>query len=153
MTDPATRLMDAEAEAAAARERLSGTLRKLQVRLNPRDLAKQAGISQSLIFRYFATKQALVEKVYQRVYVARWSALVAMSWSLAPAAPAHGARVPAPGVSVSALAARPAVAAASRFCRSSIRASSRSGGRHAVSGVRHCAVMAWRSGRWPPDWP
>ena len=42
MTDPATRLMDAEAEAAAARERLSGTLRKLQVRLNPRDLAKQA---------------------------------------------------------------------------------------------------------------
>lgn len=42
MTDPATRLLDAEAEAAAARERLSGTLRKLQVRLNPRDLAKQA---------------------------------------------------------------------------------------------------------------
>jgi len=42
MTDPATRLQDAEAEAATARERLSGTLRKLQVRLNPRDLAKQA---------------------------------------------------------------------------------------------------------------
>ena len=42
MTDPATRLADAEAEAAAARERLSGTLRKLQLRLNPRDLALQA---------------------------------------------------------------------------------------------------------------
>ena len=40
-----------------------------------RDLAKQAGISQSLIFRYFTTKQALVEKVYHRVYVARWSSL------------------------------------------------------------------------------
>lgn len=39
-----------------------------------RELADRAGISQSLIFRYFTTKQALVEKVYERVYVARWSA-------------------------------------------------------------------------------
>lgn len=39
---PGARLSEAEAEAAAARERLSGTLRKLQTRLNPRDLAVQA---------------------------------------------------------------------------------------------------------------
>ena len=40
--DPTLHLADAEAEAAAARERLSSTLGKLQVKLNPRDLALQA---------------------------------------------------------------------------------------------------------------
>ena len=40
--DPATRLADAEQEAAAARERLSATLGKLQVKLNPKTLALQA---------------------------------------------------------------------------------------------------------------
>lgn len=40
--DPALRLTEAEAEVAAARERLSTTLGKLQVRLNPRTLAMQA---------------------------------------------------------------------------------------------------------------
>ncbi len=40
--DPATRLADAELEAAVARERLSSTLGKLQVKLNPRTLARQA---------------------------------------------------------------------------------------------------------------
>lgn len=38
-----------------------------------RDLAKQIGISQALIFRYFGTKDALLEKVYQRVFLSRWS--------------------------------------------------------------------------------
>lgn len=38
-----------------------------------RDLARRAGISQGLIFRYFGSKKALVESVYERVYVARWS--------------------------------------------------------------------------------
>lgn len=40
--DPATRLALAEAEAAIARERVSRTLGKLQARLNPRVLARQA---------------------------------------------------------------------------------------------------------------
>ena len=40
--DPATRLADAELQAAAARERLSATIGRLQVRLNPRTLALQA---------------------------------------------------------------------------------------------------------------
>jgi hypothetical protein len=39
---PALTLAEAEAQAAAARERLSTTLGKLQVRLNPRTLASQA---------------------------------------------------------------------------------------------------------------
>lgn len=39
-----------------------------------RELAERIGISQALIFRYFPSKQVLVERVYERVYVARWSA-------------------------------------------------------------------------------
>ncbi|MCP3733797.1 DUF3618 domain-containing protein [Sphingomonas sp. RP10(2022)] len=42
MSDPATRLAAAEVEAALARNRLSATLGKLQVRLNPRTLARTA---------------------------------------------------------------------------------------------------------------
>lgn len=38
-----------------------------------RDLAARLGISQGLIFRYFKTKQVLVEQVYQKVFVQRWS--------------------------------------------------------------------------------
>jgi len=38
-----------------------------------RELASRIGISQSLIFRYFGSKQVLIERVYERVYVARWS--------------------------------------------------------------------------------
>lgn len=40
--DPAARLAAAEVDAAVARERLSVTLAKLQVKLNPRTLALQA---------------------------------------------------------------------------------------------------------------
>ena len=38
-----------------------------------KDLAKQIGVSEPLIFRYFGTKQNLVEEVYQRVFLERWS--------------------------------------------------------------------------------
>jgi AcrR family transcriptional regulator len=38
-----------------------------------RDLSDRLGVSQGLIFRYFGTKRILIERVYQRVYVARWS--------------------------------------------------------------------------------
>lgn len=38
-----------------------------------RELAQRIGISQALIFRYFGSKQVLIERVYERVYVARWS--------------------------------------------------------------------------------
>ncbi len=38
-----------------------------------RELAKRLGVTQSLIFRYFPTKAALIERVYQEVYVDRWN--------------------------------------------------------------------------------
>jgi AcrR family transcriptional regulator len=37
-----------------------------------RTLAKQIGISQSLIYRYFHTKEALIDSVYERIYRSRW---------------------------------------------------------------------------------
>lgn len=37
-----------------------------------RQLAQRIGVSQALIFRYFGTKEALIERVYQRTFLARW---------------------------------------------------------------------------------
>jgi AcrR family transcriptional regulator len=37
------------------------------------ELSQRLGVSQGLIFRYFGTKQNLLERVYERVYVTRWS--------------------------------------------------------------------------------
>ncbi|MEO1223470.1 MAG: helix-turn-helix domain-containing protein [Pseudomonadota bacterium] len=37
-----------------------------------RDLAERLGISQGLIFRYFKTKEQLVERVYERTFLQRW---------------------------------------------------------------------------------
>ncbi|HBR99084.1 MAG TPA: TetR family transcriptional regulator, partial [Gammaproteobacteria bacterium] len=38
-----------------------------------RELADHLGMSQSLLYRYFATKEALIDKIYERVYVGRWN--------------------------------------------------------------------------------
>lgn len=38
-----------------------------------RELANHLGISQSLLYRYFTTKEELVEKIYERVYLGRWN--------------------------------------------------------------------------------
>ncbi len=38
-----------------------------------RDLAKEIGVTQSLLYRYFPTKQALTDRVYQEVYLSRWN--------------------------------------------------------------------------------
>lgn len=40
---------------------------------NTRDLAKRLGITQPLLFNYFATKDDLIEAVYERVYLDRLS--------------------------------------------------------------------------------
>lgn len=37
-----------------------------------RDLAARLGISHALLFRYFPTKEALVDRVYDRTYASRW---------------------------------------------------------------------------------
>lgn len=40
-----------------------------------RELARRIGITQPLIFRYFPTKDDLIERVYQEVYLSRWNPL------------------------------------------------------------------------------
>ncbi|WP_292935370.1 TetR/AcrR family transcriptional regulator [Noviherbaspirillum sp.] len=37
-----------------------------------RDLAKDIGITHPLLYHYFPTKQALIDRVYQEVYLGRW---------------------------------------------------------------------------------
>lgn len=39
-----------------------------------RDLAMRLGISHALLFRYFPTKEALVDRVYERMFLSRWDA-------------------------------------------------------------------------------
>ena len=39
-----------------------------------RELAKRLRITQPLLYRYFPTKEALIERVYQEVFVGRWKA-------------------------------------------------------------------------------
>lgn len=38
-----------------------------------RDLARELGITQPLLYRYFPTKEALVDRVYDEVFVRRWN--------------------------------------------------------------------------------
>jgi len=38
-----------------------------------RELARRVGVTQPLIFKYFPNKAALIERVYQEVYVGRWN--------------------------------------------------------------------------------
>jgi len=38
-----------------------------------RDLAERIGITQPLLYRYFPSKDSLIERVYQEVYVSRWN--------------------------------------------------------------------------------
>jgi AcrR family transcriptional regulator len=37
-----------------------------------RDLAKSIGVTHTLLYHYFPTKQALIDRVYQEVFVGRW---------------------------------------------------------------------------------
>jgi AcrR family transcriptional regulator len=37
-----------------------------------RELARRLGVTNALLFRYFPTKEDLVERVYQQVYLGRW---------------------------------------------------------------------------------
>jgi AcrR family transcriptional regulator len=37
-----------------------------------RELARRAGVAHSVIFRHFATKDALLERVYQEIYLSKW---------------------------------------------------------------------------------
>jgi AcrR family transcriptional regulator len=39
-----------------------------------RELSRRLGITQPLLYRYFPSKQALIERVYREVFLARWDA-------------------------------------------------------------------------------
>lgn len=39
---------------------------------NTRELARSIGVSQSLLYHYFANKEALIERVFDRLYSSRW---------------------------------------------------------------------------------
>jgi AcrR family transcriptional regulator len=40
-----------------------------------RDLAREIGVAQSLVYRYFPRKELLLDQVYEEVYLARWNPL------------------------------------------------------------------------------
>lgn len=75
----------ARSHAVAVRRRLTTQEREQQILANAikffaerglegqtRDLAKRIGVSHPLLYHYFPTKRALVERVYQEVFLGRW---------------------------------------------------------------------------------
>ena len=76
----------AETGGSGTRRRLGGAERERQIldgairyfaeqgfEGNTRDLAARLGITQPLLYRYFPTKQDLVERVYLEVFLRRWN--------------------------------------------------------------------------------
>lgn len=81
-----TKARDAPGDAAPARRRLSPQDREDQIvqaaigffarhgfDASTRDLARELGVTQPLLYRYFPTKEALVDRVYDEVFVRRWN--------------------------------------------------------------------------------
>lgn len=79
-------LQTAPPEAAAPRQRLSGPQREQAIADeavryfaevgfdgDTRQLARRLGVTQSLMYRYFPNKAALIDRVYREVYLGRWN--------------------------------------------------------------------------------
>ena len=66
------RLDPADREAIIAREAVSFFAER-GFEGETRELAKRLGITQPLLYRYFANKEALIERVYQDVFLGRWN--------------------------------------------------------------------------------
>lgn len=77
---------DTPADAPAPRKRLAPEDREHQIvqaaiaffarhgfEASTRDLARELGVTQPLLYRYFPTKEALVDRVYEEVFVRRWN--------------------------------------------------------------------------------
>lgn len=80
-----TRTGPAARKAAPARQRLSAADREQQILASAidyfsrhgfgaqtRELAAEIGVTHALLYHYFPTKQALIERVYETVFVGRW---------------------------------------------------------------------------------
>lgn len=83
---PASASADGEAVAAGRRTRLNPHERERQIVQGAvnffaevgfsgrtRDLAQRLGITQGLLYRYFPSKEALMDRVYQEVFEAKWN--------------------------------------------------------------------------------
>ncbi|MBH5397213.1 TetR/AcrR family transcriptional regulator [Bradyrhizobium sp. CNPSo 4010] len=66
------RLDPTEREAIIAREAVS-FFAEHGFEGQTRELARRLGITQPLLYRYFPSKEALIERVYQEVFVGRWN--------------------------------------------------------------------------------
>lgn len=66
------RLDPSEREAIIAREAVS-FFAEHGFEGQTRELARRLGITQPLLYRYFPSKEALIERVYQEVFVERWN--------------------------------------------------------------------------------
>lgn len=86
MRAPKTASTQASANKAVAKTRLSPADRERQIidgaiayfaevgfSGQTRELSKRLGITQPLLYRYFSSKQALVDRVYQTVFEGRWN--------------------------------------------------------------------------------
>jgi AcrR family transcriptional regulator len=54
-------------------QRAVSVLARYGFEVSTRDLAKELGITQPLLYRYFPSKEALVDRVYEEVFVRRWN--------------------------------------------------------------------------------
>jgi len=66
------RMTPAEREEAIVKEAV-GFFAEYGFEGNTRELALRLNITQPLLYRYFPTKEALVERVYQEVFMRRWN--------------------------------------------------------------------------------
>lgn len=73
-TNPAKRkrLSPAEREAMIVKEAIR-FFAEIGFDGKTRDLASRIGITQPLLYRYFPSKESLIERVYQEIYMQRWN--------------------------------------------------------------------------------
>jgi AcrR family transcriptional regulator len=69
--DKKKRLSGAEREQAIAREAVK-FFAEVGFDGDTRELARRVGVTQSLVYRYFPNKAALIDRVYEEVYLGRW---------------------------------------------------------------------------------
>lgn len=86
MTSPATKKAAPRSASAAPTPRLAPEQREQLIvqkairyfaehgfGASTRDLAKEIGVSQPLLYRYFPNKRALADRVFEEVYLSRWN--------------------------------------------------------------------------------
>jgi AcrR family transcriptional regulator len=75
MTAPAAgtrRNMSSDERAEQISERAIALFAQKGFALSTRELAQALGVTQPLLYRYFPSKQALIEHVYNKVFMSRW---------------------------------------------------------------------------------